>query len=241
MEKKVYETRKGVEEILSNQTSEDTIEVIEIMNILAPIAQKWQKLLNVLIEESEDFDNHSKVHKIIKKNHQVKNYYVLYSGIWDYLCMDIDQEERVELGQNLAPLGMDFFVQYFDQKYLAHPEVIYYSLNITKEGLKKIFYILENNPELLEEPKFYYQFRGGNQETIRFLFNATTAEVRIKIESKGKELSDLFLDKGLTLIGTSTSLKNINDFKQMIDDITKIKLPKKIIPKVYQKTKGKKD
>lgn len=221
--------QKELFELYFNNT--EGITVSEIMNNMKNYSEIWQDFYKFLINSSLDFNMFDSIDKIKKIKYDNINYLIIKLGLFEYLCIDLDNKEVINYNNSLEPFNEEFFIKHFEEHKMENPEDFYYYSNMNKKDVNELIEFIDNNDILLEKNSFTYKIDIYNHTTFLF-FNISKQTVSLYFGNKTMvgNVNYIFLDKNLNPVGVSNPTGNMDDLKEMSLKVKDIIVPTSIIP-----------
>lgn len=203
------------------------------VNSLVDIKEKWQSLYQILADELEDFDNHSRVMDIKEIEYMNRNYLILKFFPFDYLIIDCLSEKVLFEEEVFKVFSQEFFINNFQEEYVKNHEKVYYFLGCSDDFAKRVLNFYEHNKDVLtHDNNFYIEKRTDDNCVTSICVNLTNLEVTLGFNCFGEigRCNYIFLDSNLEAYGVSNPDGNMNSLKKMGDRVRDISIPRNKIP-----------
>lgn len=202
------------------------------VNSLGDIKEKWQSLYQILEDELEDFDNHSRVMDIKEIEYMNRKYLILKFFPFDYMVVDFNRGCVLEHKEVINLLDEQLFIDNFGEEKISD-FAKYYSFfgrnNLFADSLIDVY--RKNKDIFLSDNSFHYSLSDGDCRTFVSV-DLATLEVVLGFQYLGDvgRCNYIFIDSNLEAYGVSNPDGNMNSLKKMGDRVRDIGIPRNKIP-----------
>lgn len=212
-------------ELFEKIMDKNDIELLEVMERLEPFIDVWDRMLNILIESSDDIDKYTNLRGIKVINKDGINYLFIKCCIWDYIVIDMDNEKALSDYEVKSIFDEEFFIQNMGEKERIGIDN-YYIIDVVDNKIKYIIYNYINNEELLnKKPSFNYYIEEDN---IRVGIDVNLIKGSVTLcfmDIESGRVNYLFFDKKLNATGVSNPTGNMEDLKNIADRFKGVSVP----------------
>ena len=216
-------------ELFEKIMGQNEIELVEVMDRLEPFIDVWDRMLNILIESSDDIDKYTNLRGMKVINKDGINYLFIKCCIWDYIVIDMDNERALNGDEVKNLFDGDFFIQNMGEKERIGIDN-YYIIDVVENKIKYIIYNYINNEELLnKKPSCHYYIEEGSAR-VGIDINLIKGSVTLCFnELESGRANYIFFDKKLNATGVSNPTGNMEDMKNIADRFKGVSVPLSLI------------
>lgn len=209
----------------------------DLMKNTTFIVACWKDLHHILEQHVKYFDTCSSLSEIKKMNYHEKDYLIIKIRIWDYLVIDLENNQVVEKKNAKKLFTEDFFIHNFNEKKFENRDCFnMYHFEGYDGDITEVINYYQLNQEILTLPTRIYYKIGDNKAWTYLSIDLANGTAQLGFQTPEQFLYEqLFLHSDLTPSRMQDAISKIgvDKMKEMFQRIKDIQLPEEVIPDIF--------
>lgn len=217
------------------KNSKDTINIKKLIKIMEYYSKKWNEFKRIF--KTIVNDSTAEISDINIIEYDNKKYIILTINMSEHIIIDIEdgnvKNNKEIIHEYLKKYDYDESVENF-----FNTEDFYYFKNQQEQNFIDILDFIKKHPFILENIDIEYNVECESGFACLYI-SVRSNDAELYLKDKNGDIEMIFFDEKMNVIKCKRFLDNKEKLTYVVDNIKNIEIPRRVIPKIYLKSKEK--